>query len=211
LTVTATVPARPSHPVSWLIVGLGNPGSQYAGTPHNVGFVVAERLRERWALPRPQPRYRGLISTGTAPLWAGAIAGAPARGPQVALLWPQTYMNDSGASVGPARGELRVAPDRVLVLHDEIDTPFGEVRTKFGGGLAGHNGLKSIAQALGTRDFPRVRLGVGRPASTDPEVVAAYVLGRFRQPADQVAALIDAGVEAACALIAAAEAASDPA
>ncbi|WP_249012172.1 aminoacyl-tRNA hydrolase [Conexibacter sp. DBS9H8] len=205
------MPARPSHPVSWLIVGLGNPGAQYQGTPHNVGFVVAERLRDEWGMPSPQSRYRGLISIGTAAIRPGAIPGAPARGPAVAILCPQTYMNDSGASVGPARGELRVPPERVLVLHDEIDTPFGEVRTKFGGGLAGHNGLKSISRALGTRDFPRVRLGVGRPNSTDPDVVAAYVLGRFRQPADAVADLVDAGVAAATALIAAAEAAPDDA
>jgi PTH1 family peptidyl-tRNA hydrolase len=194
-------------PVGWLIVGLGNPGAAYDGTPHNVGFEVANRLAARWDLPRAKAKYRGLITTGQArTTTASAIPGAPARGPQVAILLPQTYMNDSGRSVGPARGELKVEPDRILVLHDEIDTPFGEIRTKFGGGLAGHNGLKSITAQLGTRDFHRVRIGVGRPNSTDPEIVAAYVLGRFRQPAAEVDALIEAGADAAEAIIAEAEA-----
>jgi PTH1 family peptidyl-tRNA hydrolase len=199
--------ASPQGPVSWLIVGLGNPGAAYNGTPHNVGFEVANRLVARWGLSKAKPKYRGLLSSGQArTATASAIEGAPARGPQVAVLLPQTYMNDSGASVGPARGELKVGPERILVLHDEIDTPFGEIRTKFGGGLAGHNGLKSIAAQLGTRDFHRVRIGVGRPNSTDPEIVAAYVLGRFRQPAPEVDALIEAGADAAEAIIAEAEA-----
>src|ERR671925_858244 len=90
-------------------------------------------------------------------------------GPRVAVLWPQTYMNEAGRSVGPARGAYRIPLDRLLVVHDEIDLPFGEVRTRVGGGLAGHNGLKSVASELGGADFARVRVGVGRPASTDPE------------------------------------------
>jgi PTH1 family peptidyl-tRNA hydrolase len=195
-------------PVKWLIVGLGNPGSGYDHTPHNVGFAVARRLIARWGLPEPRAKYRGLLSIGRAGLSASLIPGAPATGPDVAVLLPQTYMNDSGTSVGPARGELGVDPARILVLHDEIDTPFGEIRTKFGGGLAGHNGLKSIHASLGTRDFPRVRIGVGRPNSTDPEIVAAYVLGRFRQPPEQVEALIDAGAEAAIEMIAQTESAA---
>lgn len=155
-------------PVDWLVVGLGNPGPEYAGTPHSVGFEVAEALIARWELPRPKNKYRGLLSRGRARIGSPAIEGAPARGPEVAVLLPQTYMNESGRSVGPALGELHLTPQRVLVLHDEIDTPFGEVRTKFGGGLAGHNGLKSIKAQLGTADFHRVRIGVGRPNSTDP-------------------------------------------
>jgi PTH1 family peptidyl-tRNA hydrolase len=99
-------------------------------------------------------------------------------------------MNDSGTAAGPARGELRVPLDHVVVLHDEIDLPFGEVRSKLGGGLAGHNGLKSLGRGLGSPDFWRVRAGVGRPDSTDPEIVSGYVLSRFREPKDQVAALI---------------------
>jgi len=115
---------------------------------------------------------------------------APAR-VRVAVLWPQTYMNDAGRSVGPARGSLKLPLERVLVVHDEIDLPFGDVRTRLGGGLAGHNGLKSLRRELGSADFMRVRVGVGRPNSTDPEIVSAYVLGRFREPAEQVRDLID--------------------
>ncbi|MFZ0089641.1 MAG: aminoacyl-tRNA hydrolase [Solirubrobacteraceae bacterium] len=172
--------SRPAAPVDWLIVGLGNPGSAYAGTPHNIGFDVADTLRERWQLGKPRSRYRGLISEGRASI----------GGPRVAILEPQTYMNDAGRSVGPARGELRVDLDRILVLHDEIDLPFGEIRVRLGGGLAGHNGLKSLKAALGSGDFRRLRIGVGRPDSTDPERVAAYVLGRFAEPRDEVQALI---------------------
>jgi PTH1 family peptidyl-tRNA hydrolase len=109
----------------------------------------------------------------------------------VALLLPQTYMNESGSAAGPARGSLRVPLDRVVALHDEIDLPFGEVRVKLGGGVAGHNGLKSLEEGLGSRDFWRVRSGVGRPDSTDPEIVSAHVLGRFREPREDVAALIE--------------------
>jgi peptidyl-tRNA hydrolase, PTH1 family len=109
----------------------------------------------------------------------------------VALLIPQTYMNESGAAAGPARGALKVPLERVVVLHDEIDLPFGEVRVKRGGGVAGHNGLKSLRQGLGGVDFWRVRAGVGRPDSTDPEVVSAHVLSRFREPREEVAALVE--------------------
>ena len=109
----------------------------------------------------------------------------------MAVLRPQTYMNDAGRSVGPARGAYRLELDQVLVLHDEIDLPFGDVRVRLGGGLAGHNGLKSLKRELGGADFHRVRVGVGRPDSTDPDIVAAYVLGRWRQPAAEVAELVE--------------------
>jgi PTH1 family peptidyl-tRNA hydrolase len=184
---------RRSAPVDWLVVGLGNPGAAYDGTRHNVGFEVAARLRERWQLGKPKSRYRGLISDGRV---AGGRGRAPIRGPRVAVLTPQTYMNEAGRSVGPARGELRVEPDHVIVVHDEIDLPFAEVRTRLGGGLAGHNGLKSIKAALGTADFQRVRVGVGRPPSTDPDLVAAYVLGKFREPREAVQALIESAADA---------------
>jgi PTH1 family peptidyl-tRNA hydrolase len=104
---------------------------------------------------------------------------------------PQTYMNESGRSVGPARGSYRLGLDRILVVHDEIDLPFGEVRSRLGGGLAGHNGLKSLRRDLGGPDFQRVRVGVGRPDSTDPDIVAAYVLGSWRQSAAEVSELVD--------------------
>jgi PTH1 family peptidyl-tRNA hydrolase len=106
-------------------------------------------------------------------------------GPRVALLLPQTYMNEAGKAVGPARGALGVPLDRVLVLHDEIDLPFGRIESRIGGGLAGHNGLKAVKAGLGSADFHRIRAGVGRPDSTDPEIVSAHVLGKFREsPAD---------------------------
>jgi PTH1 family peptidyl-tRNA hydrolase len=113
----------------------------------------------------------------------------------VAILCPQTYMNEAGRSVGPARGALRLALERVLVVHDEIDLPFGEVRSRLGGGLAGHNGLKSLQRELGSAEFARVRVGVGRPASTDPEIVSSYVLGRFGEPPERVCELVERACE----------------
>jgi PTH1 family peptidyl-tRNA hydrolase len=110
-------------------------------------------------------------------------------------------MNASGDSAGPARGSLKAPLDRVIVLHDEIDLPFGEVRVRLGGGLAGHNGLKSLKRGFGEAEFWRVRIGVDRPDSTDPEIVASYVLSRFREPREQVAALIEAGADEAERLV----------
>lgn len=168
-----------------LVVGLGNPGSEHAATRHNIGFEIAEELTRRWEMPKARKRFGGLIAEGrTGP-----------GGPRVAVLLPQTYMNESGSAAGPARGQLGVAVDRVIVVHDEIDLPFGEVRAKLGGGLAGHNGLKSMGRGLGSPDFWRVRAGVGRPESTDPEIVSAWVLGRFREPRDEVAALVGAAAD----------------
>ena len=163
-----------------LVVGLGNPESRYAGTRHNIGFEVAGELARRWELPRARKRYRGLITEGR----------AGAGGPRVAVLLPQTYVNESGTSAGPARGALKLPLDRVIAVHDEIDLPFGEVRAKLGGGVAGHNGLKSLDRHLGGAEFWRVRVGVGRPDSTDPEVVSRHVLGRFSEDADRVRELI---------------------
>ncbi|HEU4393203.1 MAG TPA: aminoacyl-tRNA hydrolase [Solirubrobacterales bacterium] len=168
-----------------LIIGLGNPGAEYESTRHNVGFAVASELSRRWELPRPRQKFNGLIAEGrTGP-----------GGPRVALLQPLTYMNDSGGSAGPARGSLKLPLDRVVVVHDEIDLPFGEVQARLGGGLAGHNGLKSLKRGFGDAEFWRVRVGVGRPDSTDPEVVSSYVLGRFREPRPQVEALIGSAAE----------------
>jgi PTH1 family peptidyl-tRNA hydrolase len=119
----------------------------------------------------------------------------------VALLLPQTYMNESGSSAGSARGHLRLPLDRVVVLHDEIDLPFGEVRSKLGGGVAGHNGLRSLKQGLGGAEFWRVRAGVGRPDSTDPEIVSSYVLSRFAEPVGDVKALIERAADEAERLV----------
>lgn len=176
-----------SAPADWLVVGLGNPGPEYERTPHNVGFQVVAELARRWELPKPKKTFNGLLSQGrTGP-----------GGPRVAVLQPLTYMNESGTSAGPARGALKVELDRVLVVHDEIDLPFGEIRPRLGGGLAGHNGLKSLKRGLGSPDFGRVRIGVGRPDSTDPDIVAAYVLGKWRQSPAEVAALVDAAADVA--------------
>jgi peptidyl-tRNA hydrolase, PTH1 family len=148
---------------------------------------VADALGERWQIGRPKKKFGGLLAEGR----------AGPGGPRVAILRPQTFMNEAGDSVGPARGSFKVPLDRVLVIHDEIDLPFGEVRTRVGGGLAGHNGLKSVAQGLGGREFARVRVGVGRPDSTDPDVVASYVLSRFRESADDVRDLVERAADAA--------------
>ncbi|HSR95014.1 MAG TPA: aminoacyl-tRNA hydrolase [Solirubrobacterales bacterium] len=170
---------------------MGNPGSEHSGTRHNVGFEVGAELSRRWDLPRAKQKFGGLLAEGrTRP-----------GGPRVAILLPQTYMNASGDCAGPARGSLKVPLDRVVVLHDEIDLPFGEVQSRLGGGLAGHNGLKSLKQGLGGADFWRIRAGVGRPDSTDPEIVSAYVLGRFREPREEVEALIARAAEEAERLV----------
>jgi PTH1 family peptidyl-tRNA hydrolase len=113
------------------------------------------------------------------------------------VLLPQTYMNDAGRAAGPARGALGVDLERVIAIHDEIDLPFGTVQARVGGGLAGHNGLKSLKQELGSADFRRLRVGVGRPDSTDPEIVSSYVLGRFAEDRDEVARLIAAAADEA--------------
>lgn len=182
--------------------------------------MVAEELVRRWDLSPARDRFRAHIAEGRAggPGQVGvpgsSMLGGAAEPPvglrsadpggtgpraavaanervRVVVLCPQTYMNDAGRSVGPARGAYRLPLERVLVVHDEIDLPFGEVRSRLGGGLAGHNGLKSLKRELGSAEFMRVRAGVGRPASTDPEIVSSYVLGRFGEPAEQVRALVE--------------------
>lgn len=164
-----------------LIVGLGNPGPEHARDRHNIGFDVARELVERWQLGKPRSKYKG-------ELWEGRTGPGGAR---IAVLLPLTYMNAVGDSAGPARGALHASLARTIVLHDEIDIPFGEIRVREGGGLAGHNGLKSLKRGFGSADFWRVRIGVGRPASTDPEIVSAWVLGRFRESPTEVEALVD--------------------
>jgi peptidyl-tRNA hydrolase, PTH1 family len=156
-----------------------------------VGFEVANELASRWQLPKAKKKYAGLLTEGRAGV----------GGPRVAVLMPQTFMNDAGKSAGPARGAYGVPLERVLVVHDEIDLPFGEVRTRLGGGLAGHNGLKSLKQGLGSTDFQRVRVGVGRPDSTDPDIVASYVLARFREPKSEVQELIGRAADEAERLV----------
>jgi PTH1 family peptidyl-tRNA hydrolase len=146
-----------------------------------VGFEVAALAAERWGLPRAKKKYGGLIADGR----------VGPGGPRVAVLLPQTYMNESGSAVGPARGALGVPLERVVAVHDEIDLPFGRIEVRLGGGLAGHNGLKSLKRGLGSADFRRIRVGVGRPDTTDPEIVSAHVLGRFSEPPEEVRALVE--------------------
>ena len=166
--------------VDWLVVGLGNPGERYARKRHNVGFEVAGLAAQRWSLPRAKKKYAGLYTDGrTGP-----------GGPRVGVLLPQTFMNDSARAVSPARGALGVDLDSVVVVHDEIDLPFGTIQARLGGGVAGHNGLKSVKEGLGSADFHRIRVGVGRPDSTDPEIVSAHVLGRFAESQADVQELV---------------------
>jgi PTH1 family peptidyl-tRNA hydrolase len=149
--------------------------------------MVAERLAERWELKRGKDRFRAQLAEGRPPVWT---LPEGSQRPRIAVLRPQTFYNDAGRAVGPARGSFKLPLERVVVVHDEIDLPFGEVRARVGGGLAGNNGLKSIKQGLGGDGFARVRVGVGRPDSTDPEIVAAYVLGRFREDGEDVQRLV---------------------
>jgi len=147
-----------------LITGLGNPEPQYEGNRHNVGFMVIDRLVDRWRAPSLREKFKG------------EFAKASFRGEDAVLLEPMTFMNLSGESVRPAMQFFKIALGEVIVIHDELDLPFGEVRIKVGGGAAGHNGLKSIIQHGGGNGFLRVRVGIGRPRSGRPE---GYVLSDF--------------------------------
>ncbi|WP_199423002.1 aminoacyl-tRNA hydrolase [Actinotalea solisilvae] len=156
----------------WLVVGLGNPGPGYAGNRHNVGQMVLDELAARARATFTSHRTRSRVADirlGTLP------GGAP--GPRVLLAKPSSYMNVSGGPVGALVQYLGVPPERLVVVHDELDIPFASVRLKQGGGEGGHNGLRSISSAVGTRDYVRVRVGVGRPPGrTDP---ADFVLKDF--------------------------------
>jgi PTH1 family peptidyl-tRNA hydrolase len=175
-----------------LVAGLGNPGREYAATRHNVGFLVADELARRHG-----GSWRSKFS--------GDLAEVRVDGARVALLKPQTYMNLSGRSVQPAARFFKVEPDALLVVHDEVDLEPGRLQLRAGGGLAGHNGLRSVAQALGSQDFLRLRVGVGRPQRGDPRPVADFVLDRWEahedvdglvaRAADAVEALLADGLE----------------
>lgn len=148
-----------------LVVGLGNPGARYDGTRHNVGFEVLGELARRWGVTVSEKKFKGQI--------ANAAFGAHT----VMLLAPQTFMNLSGESVGPALGFFKLGVDSLIVIHDDIDLPTGRVRLKKGGGHGGHNGLRSLDQHLPTREYLRVRLGVDRPPPGGE--VSSWVLGHF--------------------------------
>ena len=165
-----------------LVAGLGNPGREYERTRHNVGWLVADELARRHG-----GSFRGKFS--------GQLAETRLDDLRLALLKPETYMNESGRSIGAATKFFKVDPRDLLVVHDDVDLEPGRIQARLGGGLAGHNGLRSIAQAIGTNDFLRLRIGVGRPARGDRRSVADYVLGGF-EPEIDADALIERGADA---------------
>jgi PTH1 family peptidyl-tRNA hydrolase len=179
-----------------LVVGLGNPGPNYAKTRHNLGFMVADILADRIGSGFKVHKRSGADVT------TGRLGGR-----SVVLAKPRTYMNESGRQVGPLANFYSVAPADVIILHDELDIDFGRIRLMFGGGAAGHNGLRSVSSALGTNDFHRVRIGVGRPPGRKPG--ATFVLENFaaaerpevpticEQAADATELLIELGLEPA--------------
>jgi peptidyl-tRNA hydrolase, PTH1 family len=160
-----------------LIVALGNPGPEYQFHRHNVGFMVGEELRRRHGLPALRSRFQGLTAEGS-------VCGS-----RVVLLLPMTFMNASGKAVAEAARWYKIPVERVLAVHDEVELPFGEVRLKEGQGLGGHNGLRSLERALGSRDFWRVRVGVGRPDS-DRRPLIDHVLAPFTEPREEILLLI---------------------
>ena len=149
-----------------LVAGLGHPGREYERTRHNVGWMVADELARRQG-----SSFRSKFS--------GRLAEGRLGERRLALLKPETYMNESGRSVAAAARFFKVPADRILLVHDDVDLAEGRLQARLGGGLAGHNGLRSIAQALRTNDFLRLRIGVGRPERGDPRPVADYVLSPF--------------------------------
>jgi PTH1 family peptidyl-tRNA hydrolase len=177
-----------------LVAGLGNPGRKYALNRHNAGFMVVEELARR-----REASFRDKFS--------GRLAELRLAGKRLAVLEPETYMNESGRSVGAALRYFKLAPARLLVVHDDVDLELGRLQVRAGGGLAGHNGLRSLAGALGTQEFLRLRVGVGRPARGDQRSIADFVLADFEpevdlgalvgRAADAVETLVGEGLEAA--------------
>jgi len=165
-----------------LVVGLGNPGREYAHNRHNVGHMVVDELARRH-----DASWKGKFS--------GRLADVRIDGHKVGLLKPETYMNDSGRSVKAAAQFYKVEPDAILVVHDESDLELGRLQARRGGGLAGHNGLRSVAQQLGTPDFLRLRVGVGRPGRGDRRDLADYVLSDF-EPHEDPEVLVRRAAEA---------------
>ncbi|HST17201.1 MAG TPA: aminoacyl-tRNA hydrolase [Gaiellaceae bacterium] len=187
-------PRRSGTSLDLLVAGLGNPGRLYAANRHNVGWLVVDELARRH-----DGAWRGKFN--------GAVAEVRIDGHKVALLKPETYMNDSGRSVQAAMRFFKVEPDAVLIVHDESDLDLGRLQLRLGGGTAGHNGVRSVAKQLGSTDFMRLRVGVGRPERGDPRPLADWVLADFEphedpdglvgRAADAVEALDAEGLEAA--------------
>ena len=175
-------PRRQGSSLDLLVVGLGNPGREYAGNRHNVGYLVADELARRHG-----GAWRSKFS--------GQLAEIRLDGHKVALLKPETFMNESGRAVSAATRFYKLEPGEVLVIHDEGDFELGRLELKVGGGLGGHNGLRSIVQHLKTQDFLRLRIGVGRPERGDPRPLADYVLSNF-EPHDEAETLVARAADA---------------
>ncbi|MDR6175724.1 PTH1 family peptidyl-tRNA hydrolase [Nocardioides zeae] len=185
----------------WLVVGLGNPGPSYAGNRHNVGYLVVDELAQRWG-----SRFRA-HKTGRADVVEGRVGAPGSPGPRVVLAKPRSYMNEVGGPVKALTTFYKIAPERVVAVHDELDIAFGTLRLKLGGGDNGHNGLKSMRSSLGTGDFHRVRAGIGRPPGR--QEVADFVLADYSRTeqkelpfqvgdaADAVECLVTEGLEQA--------------
>ncbi len=185
-------------PVTWLVVGLGNPGPKYEWTRHNMGFLVVDELAERENIPVQRLKYKALTNT--------ALIG----GQSVLLMKPTTYMNLSGEAVGQAARFYKIPPERVLVISDDVALPQGKLRVRRSGSAGGHNGLKNIIAHLGTDQFPRIKVGVGGKPHPDSDM-ADWVLGKFTgqdkkvmedaisRAADAVACLLEKGVDQAMA------------
>jgi peptidyl-tRNA hydrolase, PTH1 family len=165
-----------------LVAGLGNPGREYEHTRHNLGWLVLEELARRHG-----GSWRSKFS--------GSLAEVRLDGLRLALLKPETYMNESGRSVGAAARFFKVEPERLLVVHDDVDLEPGRLQARAGGGLAGHNGLRSLAQHLGSQEFERLRIGVGRPGRGDPRSVSDWVLSGFA-PEDDLGSLVSRASDA---------------
>jgi PTH1 family peptidyl-tRNA hydrolase len=159
-----------------LVVGLGNPGREYERDRHNVGWQIVDELGRRHGAA-----FKGKFS--------GRFAEVRVDGARLALLKPETFMNESGRSVVAARAFFKLSVEQILVVHDEVDLETGRLQVRAGGGLAGHNGLRSVARSLGSQEFLRLRVGVGRPKRGDPRPVADYVLSPF-VPEDDSAAIV---------------------
>jgi PTH1 family peptidyl-tRNA hydrolase len=172
-----------------LVAGLGNPGREHARDRHNAGWMVVEELARRHG----QPTFRQKFS--------GKLAETRIDEQRVAFVQPETYVNESGRSIAAATRFFKVGLDRVLVVHDDVDLERGRLQARLGGGLAGHNGLRSIAQALGSGEFLRLRIGVGRPERGDPRDVASYVLSPF-EPEDDVEGLVARATDCVESLVA---------
>ena len=169
----------------FLVVGLGNPGRQHENDRHNVGFLVADEVQRQQGWPPFKAKFAGVWTRGSL------------EGEDVALLKPQTYMNAVGDSVQPAAAFLKVAPAEIIVVHDELDLPWNDLRVKAGGGHAGNNGLRSIIQRLGTPDFLRVRIGIGKPPPGFRGEGADWVLSNF-DPIEraELPAVVDRAIDA---------------